>query len=294
MKRNSILKNRLVGGMLAVGMILSSGAMAFANNDTVNVENTAKSAVVRQADGTKGAFKIGERLKDHKLNVEQKAERLEERLDELVDADVITQSEADDIIEYAKQMHEEREQERTEALEKIKDMTKEEAKEYIAGKKEERKSTERKGLFEQMIEDGKMSQDTLDSIKAYHQEKMEERIKENLQDLVDDGTLSDDDVDILIDYMKEHKDDRKEEMEQVKEMTPEERKAYFEEKRESGERTGIFEEMVEDEILTQEQADAVKKALKPAKSEKPGHKGFEKQRDGFKKGAMEHKPGLKR
>lgn len=285
MRRNSILKNRLVGGMLTVGMILSSGAMAFANNN-INVENTAKPAMVRQAEGLKGASKLGERVKDHKVNVEQRAERLEERLEGLVDAGVISQSEAEDIIEYAEQMREDRQQERQEELEKIKDMTKEEAKEYIAEKREERKSAERKGLFEQMLEDGKMSQDTLDSIKAYHQEEMEERIRENLYGLVEDGTLSEDDVDVLIDYMNEHREERKEEMEEVKEMTPEERKVYFEEKRESGERTGVFEEMIEYEILTQEQADAVKKALKLEKSEKPDHKGFGEHKEGFKKGAM--------
>ena len=134
-----------------------------------------------------------------------------------------------------------------------------------------------------MVEDGEMSQDTLDSIKAYHQEKMEERIKNDLQGLVDDGTLSEDDVDTLIEYMHENKDERKEEMEKVKEMTPEERKAYFEEKRESGEKIGIFEEMVEDEVLTQEQADAVKELLKPAKPVKSAKKDFGKNREGLRR-----------
>lgn len=283
MKRNSILKNRLVGGMLAAGMILSSGAMAFADSSAVNVQDTTRSAVVRKVEDSKRAFKLGEKVKDNKVNVEQKAEKLETMLVELVDAGVITQNDSDDIIDYAKQMYEEREQERKEELEKIKNMTKEEAKEYIAEKKEARNPAEKKGIFEQMVEDGEMSQDTLDSIKAYHQEKMEERIKNDLQGLVDDGTLSEDDVDTLIEYMHENKDERKEEMEKVKEMTPEERKAYFEEKRESGEKIGIFEEMVEDEVLTQEQADAVKELLKPAKPVKSAKKDFGKNREGLRR-----------
>ena len=125
MKRNSILKNRLVGGMLAAGMILSSGAMAFADSSAVNVQDTTRSAVVRKVEDSKRAFKLGEKVKDNKVNVEQKAEKLETMLVELVDAGVITQNDSDDIIDYAKQMYEEREQERKEELEKIKNMTKE-------------------------------------------------------------------------------------------------------------------------------------------------------------------------
>ncbi len=280
MIKNSILKNRFVGGMLVAGMMLSSGVMVFADGNEANTEDAVKPAVIRQADDAKGAFKLGERLKDHKQNIEQKAELLETMLGELVDAGIISQSDAYDITEYANQMSEERAQERAEELEKIKAMTKEEAQEYIAEKREERKAIERKGLFEQMVEDGKMSQDTLDSIKAFHQEKAEEKIKDDLQSLVEEGTLSEDDVDALIDYMNEQREERKEEMEEVKEMTQEERKAYFEEKKESGEKTGIFSEMVEDEVLTQDQADAVKAIMKPAK---PANKGGLNHREGLGK-----------
>lgn len=84
--------------------------------------------------------------------------------------------------------------------------------------------------------------------------------------LVTAGTITQGQEDKIVEFMNKKAEARKTEMEKIKAMTEEERKAYFEANK-GKERTDIFKELVDAGILNQSQADAAKKVL-------PQHKGI--------------------
>lgn len=93
--------------------------------------------------------------------------------------------------------------------------------------------------------------------------------KNNMEDitkaLVEQGIITQEIADKMTAYMEEKAAERKAEMEKVKSMTEEERKAYLESKKESKPEKGAaadpLQKLVDNGTLTQEQADAVSKAL---------------------------------
>lgn len=92
-----------------------------------------------------------------------------------------------------------------------------------------------------------------------------EDIKTKLDAFVKDGTITQAQENKIVEFMNKKDEARKAEMEKVKAMTEEERKAYFEAKK-TEERPNLFKELVDAGILNQTQADAAKKVL-------PQHKG---------------------
>ncbi len=80
-----------------------------------------------------------------------------------------------------------------------------------------------------------------------------------LSELVKDGTLTQNESDKIAEYMNKKQEQRKAEMDKIKSMTPEERKSYFEGRRDK--KQDILSELVSNGILTQEKADVVKNKL---------------------------------
>lgn len=85
-------------------------------------------------------------------------------------------------------------------------------------------------------------------------------IKAQLDTLVKDGTITQAQKDKVVEYMNKKDEARKAEMEKIKAMTEEERKAYFETNT-AKVRIDLFKELVDAGILNQAQADAAKKLL---------------------------------
>lgn len=98
-----------------------------------------------------------------------------------------------------------------------------------------------------------------------------------LDKLVEEGLITQDKADAITAYLKEKTDELKAQMEELRNMTQEERKAYMESKKETAptERQDFLAQLVEKGLLTQAEADAVKAYLQEnAKTFRPeGFKG---------------------
>lgn len=85
--------------------------------------------------------------------------------------------------------------------------------------------------------------------------------KSKLAELVTAGTITQEQSDKILAYMETEQAARKAEQEKIARMTNDEKKAYFEANK--LERKDMFSSLVSDGTLTQDQADAVKKAFMP-------------------------------
>lgn len=83
----------------------------------------------------------------------------------------------------------------------------------------------------------------------------------NLDQLVTDGVITQAKADEIKTFLEKQAKERQAEFDKIRAMTPEERKAEMEKKRESNKdkpRIGLFEELVSNNILTQAEADKIK------------------------------------
>ncbi|MDI3481237.1 MAG: hypothetical protein PWQ97_892 [Tepidanaerobacteraceae bacterium] len=212
-----------------------------------------------------------------------------ERLDNLVSQGLITQDQEEKIMEYYKTQEEERKAE----MEKIKNMTEDERKAYFEQKKESN-STAKPDPMQGLVEAGILTQDEADAINEYYQQQMkakmeeaqakrQEEIESQLDSLVSAGTITQEQKEKILAYLNEQEEARQAEMEKIKNMTEDERKAYFEEKKNSKSEKGTvadpLQELVDNGTLTQEQADAVAKALFQARRGGGSQQGAEKGSD---------------
>ncbi|EGW39375.1 hypothetical protein [Desulfosporosinus sp. OT] len=207
---------------------------------------------------------------------EQQAKRQEaekSRMDSLVSAGIITQDTADAITTY----NETQEESYKAEMEKLKAMTDDERKTYMESKKDA-KSYGKKDQYAGLLEAGVLTQEQVDSIKAYdeaqrqaNQEEQETKRQEQtltrLDSLVSSGTITEDLKSKVIEFLNNQEETRNAEMEKVKAMTDDERKAYIESKMNvnkdsvKGDKISPLKGLVDDGTLTQDQADAVVKVL---------------------------------
>ena len=243
--RSKKLMVKIMTGLIAAGLSLSTIVSVSAKSDDTTVSNT-KSTI---AQNKKGAF--GGAIKT--------------QLDTFVKSGIITQDQSDKIVEFINEKNETKKAE----MEKCKSMTEEERKTYF----ENKKSTEKTNIFKELVDSGVINQDQADKLKAALPEKKgvgkemghggkmnSENLKTTLDALVKSGKLTQAKEDKIISFMNEKDEARKAEMEKVKNMTKDERKAYFESQK-GTEKTNMFKQLVDDGILTQAEVDAIKSAL---------------------------------
>ncbi|MZQ76359.1 MAG: hypothetical protein GT589_09445 [Peptoclostridium sp.] len=247
-------KTKAVLGTVIAGLMLSSGAMAFAASDSTSTDTKASTTVaaahVQKSDGMPG---MGYGRGGHEADMGLFGPNAKASLDALVSNEIISQSTADKITSFIEAQRTERQSE----LEKFKNMTADERKAYFEEKNNNGEKPD--SILEQLVSEGILTQAQVDKIKDSNEQAMLDKQKEQLQALVDKGTLTSGDVDKIIEYMSAQREEREAEMDKIKNMSEDERKAYFEDKRSSSEKpVGMLEQMVEDDILTQEKADAVK------------------------------------
>jgi hypothetical protein len=93
-------------------------------------------------------------------------------------------------------------------------------------------------------------------------------IENNLKALVSAGVITQDEADKILALSKQEAETRQAEMDKVKNMTAEERKAYFETAKDksTGRKGDIFAQAVTNGIITQEKADAAKAKLQETRT----------------------------
>jgi|GEM_PF-6001233 len=143
-----------------------------------------------------------------------------------------------------------------------------------------------KTFIEGLVTDGTISQEAADKILAFMEEKNMNMkrpmmgkpqgpgaMKLNTESLVSGGIITQEQADAISAYFEQKQAEKKEEMEKVKSMTDEERKAYFESlKEQKTQKEDLLSELVNAGIITQEQADAIKEQMKPQDKPQAGTK----------------------
>lgn len=248
--KNKFIKTAVF--LLAFAFILFSGGQVLASN-LKNSKNNNKISITNLNRG-------------YEIN----SQNFKEKLDSLVKSGTITQDQEDKILSLIKQKEDERKAE----MEKVKNMTKEQRKEYFKQNKIKAKSD----IFKELVEKNVITQQQADTIKNTIFDKNKDKRKdfkgENFKKFLDNqvkaGVITQDEENKIISYMNKKAEEKKAEMEKIKSMTDEERKAYFENKK-SQIKSDLFKELVDEGILTQTKADSLRKNMqnhiKPNKSD---------------------------
>lgn len=170
-------------------------------------------------------------------------EKLEELLDTLVTQGSLSEDKADSILAYAEEKHLERQSQFN-------------GKRGMGRNSEAMKQGPKQGIVEDLEQDGIITSEEATVIRDKNDEirlvEKNARLDEHLAQLVEEGAISSDQVEGVKTFMQEKDSERILDIENTKDMTVEERKAYFDEKRDSIDCLG---EMVEAGVITQEQAD---------------------------------------
>ncbi|EET87943.1 hypothetical protein CcarbDRAFT_1585 [Clostridium carboxidivorans P7] len=203
-----------------------------------------------KADAIKAALP----QKQAKHNENKSQQGIKTQLDKLVTAGTITADEETKILDFAKQKATERKAE----MDKVKGMTADQRKAYFAANPKQKTD-----LFAELVSANIITQAKADAIKAALPQK--QSFKAQLDKLVTAGTITADQETKILDFQKQKAADMKAQMEKVKGMTADQRKAYF--AANPKQKTDLFAELVSSNIITQAQADAIKAAF-PQKAHK--------------------------
>lgn len=203
-------------------------SMAFITGVAANTEYDSLTAA------TQSKIKIDKKADNHK-------NYLEDAVQKLVKEGKLTKEKGDKILQYKKQK----------------------AEEYSKLSKEDKlklkKECKKGSLLKELKEKGIITnQEAKLIVEKLHQMK-DERLNTGLQGLVDKGVLTAADIDNIRKYMLKDREERKALFEKLKSMSPEERKAYFNEHK--GERKDILTRMVDDKVITSKQAEEIRKAV---------------------------------
>lgn len=279
MDKTTMIK-RTLSGVLVGGMLLS-GSVAFADDATkttvkdfagklVSGEFGGKGGGLGKGGFERGGFGKGDLAGDFLGGPGRGhgSELSEENLAQLVSDGVITQEKADAIKAYTDKLTEEKEakaEEMKAKMEELKNLTPGERKAQFEQNAGDKKAgfEDRKDLFTELVSNNILTQDEADAIKASLKEKAaaesRQKTADNLSDLVEKGTLTQTQVDQILDKYESIQKDREAQMEKMKAMTDDERKAYFEANKDNAQKPADLEsQLVEAGIITQEQADAIK------------------------------------
>jgi polyhydroxyalkanoate synthesis regulator phasin len=240
---------KVITGAVVLSLMLSVGISAFASQAKDAAEGST--AQVYSRDGRKGKGQIMGLVKGDK--------GFTALLPELVADGTLSQGESDKITEYAKEKREARKAE----MDKVKTMTTEERKAYMAEKKNTHQD-----LLSELVSKGILTQAKADAVKEKMQQKHVQEGQARVQDttekinkLADSGTITKEQASKVIEEIKKNVEEKRALGEKLKTMTTEERKANMEKNK--GQRTDLLKKMVEDNTLTQEQATAIRNAIKP-------------------------------
>jgi len=183
----------------------------------------------------------------------------------LVEQGTITQDQADKILNK----FDEAEKERESFAQKMEDMTLKEIREYVQNNKEKTQNP-----IDQLVSEGVITQEQADAfqtaLKDAAQEQNQQVISDRLKTLVEQGTITQEQADKVLGQLESSQNDRQTLFEEMKDMTPEERRQYMEDNMEKPQNPII--QLVEDGAITQEQADAIGEVLPFKKGPRGGRR----------------------
>lgn len=251
---------KFISGAVVVSVILTTGITTLAAQ-----KNRSFGTALKNGNNAVATSKTNDG-KGH-CKVSDKGRNFNSLLAEMVKDGTLTQSEMDKITAFKKEKQESMRAE----MDKVKNMTAEERKNYLSTKK-----TEHQDVLTELVDKGIITQTKADLIKAKIEKKYQEmksarlnEMKSQIGTLVKKGIINQNQADKVIEYMNQMEEKIKiqkdnvtqTEKDKIKNMTEKERKAYFEKVR--GEKGNFLKELVDNETLTQEQANAVRESIRP-------------------------------
>ncbi|MFZ5354170.1 MAG: hypothetical protein ACOZCL_15810 [Bacillota bacterium] len=247
---------KVLGTILAASLIfsVSIGMFTFADTKADLVNNTAIETEVFQR------CERGWHMQGIKAGA---GDVLENALEALVQEGVISQEKADSILNYV-------EARRQEMLSQA------------SGNKEGRRGKgpmgrpEKPRLMEDLTDSGVVTSEEAAAIEAKCQElrkaEADKILDEKLNVLVENGTIKEEQKNSIKSFLNQKQEEKKAEMDMLRSMTEEERKAYFEQN--VPERVNIIDEMIASGIITKEQAWDIAKLLPLNKQGTGGPRGY--------------------
>ena len=241
-------KSLIVTGMV-VAAVMVAGVSVYAATDDVDTSTET----VREKAGRshKGQGNRGSR--DYSAAVE---------------AGILSQDEADDILAYL----EDNSYDREAIKEEVDGMTKEEAKAYI----------EENYPKVDLVEEGLLSEEQVEELQALKPEKSDsdrgQKAKggskgNNFAAAVEAGILTEDEAEAISTYRDENKIDKEDLEDELEGLTREEAKAYMEENYPDARIT--LEDLVEEGLLTDDQVEAIEALREEAKASRGGRSSGE-------------------
>jgi|GEM_PF-1449954 len=245
---NKDTMKRFIGGLMIGGLLLGGGGFALASTTDTGAgtaTNAATSIGGPRVPGMKGLNS------DLMLSV----------FDSMVSAGTINQTQADQIIAKEKDLvaeHESMKEKMNSMKETIKNMTQAERDAY-----REQNKPARADAFTQLVNDGIITQAQAVSIRAAFEEKMAAQRQENLSTalngLVEKNVINSDQSTAILNKLTENQSARQAQMDATKDMTKEQRQAYFEANK--PEQVNPLAELVTAGTITQAQADEIAKVI---------------------------------
>lgn len=245
---NKDTMKRFIGGLMIGALLLGGGGLALAatTDDSASVSSNSTSTI----GGPRMPGMLG-------MNSEQ----LQSILGSLVSANTITQEQADQIMAKQKQLIADRQTMREQMKNIIGNMKNMTQAERQAAR--DQTKPERVDIFTQLVNDGTITQAQVDSIRAAFQDKMaaerQEQLGTALNGLVDKNVINSEQSAAILKKLTEIHTERQAQMEATKDMTKEQRQAYFGANRPGKENP--LAELVTSGTLTQAQADQVAQSI---------------------------------
>lgn len=168
-------------------------------------------------------------------------QNFEEAVVKLVKEGKLSKEKADKILEYKKRKEDESCR-----------LTKEQ-KQHLKTKQKNR------SLLWDLKQEGILTDSEVQIIRNKLLEMRDERIVDAMEGLIKKGVLKPEDIDNMREYMVRIREEQRAQIEKLKTMTPEERKVHYENIK--AKRKDIITRMVEDKIITEEQAKEIKNAI---------------------------------
>lgn len=255
-KRNMLKK--VIGGIVVGGLILSTGIIAMADtNITGNTTTATKS--FSHSKGMMREGKMGNPLgaRGGKMEIDMSA-KIQTSLKELVASGTITQAKADELQIYMTK----KDVERKAAFEKMKAMTAEQRKALFETQKTD-KTGQRQDIFSSAVTDNILTQAQADAIHSNMQQVAQDartkQMTDSLNTIVANKTITQDQMNKVLASINIQEQSKKDTFEKTKNMTKEERSAYF--------KTNVIANkdplatLVTDGTLTTDQSTAIAKLL---------------------------------
>ena len=234
------VKHKIAAGITLGAMVLSIGAFAFANDP-------------QGAPLAKPAYSD----KANRPTPAQMEKSMKAKLAGLVSDGTISQQQSDQVLKFFKEKHKEMKADR----EKTKNMTPDERKAYF-----QEKFQGHPGMLSELKASANLSDDqakaVADALRPHRSfADMQQKATEKLSGLVSAGTINQDQSNKILDFMKQKHEQMQAMKEQTKNMSPDERKAFFQEKFQN--RPNMLNELKTAAGLSDDQAKAVTDALRP-------------------------------